>query len=104
MLNILRFERQFSKRTKRWYPVKVLEPKNYAYIPALMKMVFMQKGRSNTPVSARVGMSSDDPRQIAPNISAVPPPSVQVLVDSHTSRFVNLSNMYFKLLWVDGAH
>ncbi len=76
-------ERKFSKRTQRWTAVKVLEPKTYNYIPELISKVFEKKESSG----AHVGVSSEDPVRIAPNISAVPPPSVQSLVESHKSRF-----------------
>jgi hypothetical protein len=34
-----------------------------------------------------IGVASDDLRQIAPNITPVPPPSVKELVETHQSRF-----------------
>ena len=37
-----------------------------------------------------IGVASDDQRQIAPNITPVPPHSVKELVETHQSRF-NLS-------------
>jgi hypothetical protein len=80
-------ERKFSKRTKQWCAKKVLEPKSYNYIPELIKKVFEKKKTSGAPVSKRIGVSSEDPRKIAPNISAIPAPSVQSLVKTHQSRF-----------------
>ncbi len=80
-------ERKFSKRTQRWTAVKVLEPKTYNYIPELISKVFEKKESSGAHVSQQIGVSSEDPVRIAPNISAVPPPSVQSLVKSHKSRF-----------------
>lgn len=41
--NVSRFERQLEKGKQCWYPVKVLEPKTYVYIPALIKMVLSRK-------------------------------------------------------------
>lgn len=80
-------ERKFSKRTKQWCAVKVLEPKQYSYIVKLLLKIFTKRANSAGGVSRRVGMLDEDPRRIAPNISAIPPPSVQSLVESHKSRF-----------------
>ena len=80
-------ERKYSKRTKQWYVVKVFEPKAYTYIPELMKNVFMKKESSKASVSQIIGIPSDDPRKIAPNIAAIPPPSAQSLKETQQSRF-----------------
>jgi hypothetical protein len=34
-----------------------------------------------------IGVASDDRRQVAPNITPVPPPSIKELVETHQSRF-----------------
>ena len=80
-------ERKYSKRTKQWYVVKVFEPKAYTYIPELLRNVFMKKEGSKASVSQKIGVPIDDPRQIAPNIAAIPPPSVQSLKETQQSRF-----------------
>ena len=67
--------------------MKVLELKTYHYIPELIRKVFEKKNTSHVPVSQRIGVLGEDPRRIAPNISAIPPPSVQSLVEMHQSRF-----------------
>ena len=86
-VTVLRFGRRFSKRTKQWCHIRVLVPKQYTYIPTLMLKVFQQRISSEQTVNARIGLASDDPRHIAPNIAAVPPPSVKSLVETHQSRF-----------------
>ena len=80
-------EHKCSKRTKQSYVVKVFEPKAYTCIPELMKNVFMKKESSKASVSQIIGIPSDDARQIAPNIAAIPPPSVQSLKETQQYRF-----------------
>jgi hypothetical protein len=80
-------ERKFSKRTKQWCAVKVLQPKQYMYIPNLLLKIFEKRATTEGGVSRKVGILDEDPRRIAPNISVIPPPSVQSLVESHQSRF-----------------
>ena len=71
-------ERKYRKRTKQWYVVKVFEPKGYTYIHELLRNAFMKEESSKASVSQKIGVPIDDPRQIAPNIAAIPPPSVQL--------------------------
>jgi hypothetical protein len=83
----IRFGRKFSKRTQRWCHVRVLVPKQYAYIPELMVKVFEKRISSEGTVDQRIGLSGEDPRRIAPNIAAIHPPDVKTLVEIHKSRF-----------------
>ena len=80
-------ERKFSKRTKQWCAVKVLQQKEYLYIPNLLVKIFEKRASTEGGVSQKIVMLQEDPRHIAPNISTIPPPSVQALVESHKSRF-----------------
>ena len=82
-----RMERKFSKRSKQWCAVKVLKPKEYHYIEQLFLKIFDKRAKSTGGVSQRIGILEEDPIRIAPNISAIPPPSVQSLVEAHQSRF-----------------
>ena len=77
----------FSKRTKRWCYVRVMEPKPFLYIPKLLQKVFEKRINSEETVNKRIGLVSEDPRRIAPNIAPVPPPSVKSLIEEHQSRF-----------------
>jgi hypothetical protein len=71
-----------SKRTKVWQPVNVLEPKEYAYIPELLVNVFQKRVDVQGSVTQRLVRSADDPRNIAPNIAAVPRPTLQEALQS----------------------
>ena len=80
-------ERKFSKRTKQWSAVKVLKPKGYSYIPRLLENIFGKRANTKGGVNTKIPMLEEDPRRIAANISAIPPPTVQSLMESHESRF-----------------
>ena len=80
-------ERKFSKRTKQWTAVKVLKAKEYAYIPKLLESIFGKRASTKGGVSQKISVLEEDPKRIAPNISAIPPPSVQSLMETHKSRF-----------------
>ena len=43
--------------------------------------------KSSLGMAMGIGVANDDRRQIAPNITPVPPPSVKELVETHQSRF-----------------
>lgn len=78
---------QYSKRTKRWRPVNVLEPKEYSYIPELLVNVFLKRVAVPGTVTQRLTMSEDDPRNIARNIAIIPQPTLEEAIQSHQSRF-----------------
>ena len=48
----------------------------------------MKKENSKASVSQKIGIPSDEPRQIAPNIAAIPSQSVQSLKETQQSRFL----------------
>jgi hypothetical protein len=52
-----------------------------------MLKVFEKRISSVGNINARIGLSSEDPRMISPNIAAIHPPAVQTLVEIHQSRF-----------------
>ena len=84
---IIGLGRKFSKRTQRWCHVRVLVPKQYTYIPDLLLKIFEKRISSEGTVDKRIGLVSEDPRRIAPNIAAIQPPPVKSLVEAHQSRF-----------------
>jgi hypothetical protein len=47
-------ERKFSKRTKQWCAVKVLQPKQYLYIPNLLLNIFEKRATTKGCVSRKV--------------------------------------------------
>ena len=63
-------ERKFSKRSKQWCAVKVLEPKEYSYIEMLFLKIFEKRANSTGGVSQRIGILEEDPR-----------------IEAHQSRF-----------------
>ena len=78
---------QYSKRTKQWRPVNILEPKAYAYIPELLVNIFRKRQTIPGSITQRLTRSDDDPRNIARNIAPTPRPSIEEALDAHKSRF-----------------
>ena len=78
---------QYSKRTKTWRPVAVLQPKEYSYILELLVKIFKKRIEVPGPVTQVLRRSEDDPRNIAPRIASAPKPTIQEAMKSHQSRF-----------------
>ena len=49
-------------RTKLWQPANVLEPKEYAYVPELLGLVFQKRLDIPGPVAQQLVRSADDLR------------------------------------------
>ena len=77
----------YSKRTKVWRAVNILQPKEYAYIPELLSLIFQKRVDVPGPVTQRLVRSADDPRNIAPNIAATPRPTLQEALENYQTRF-----------------
>jgi hypothetical protein len=45
--------------------------------------VFEKRSSSKGTVDQRIGVLPEDPKQIAPNIASIPPPTVKSLVEEH---------------------
>ena len=82
-----RYRYHFNKRTKMWSPVLVMEPKEYNYIPELISSVFKKRKTTAGPVTQKLSVAPDDPRNIDKNIAAVPKPPMEELLQQHKSRF-----------------
>ena len=77
---------QYSKRTKQWHPVQILEPKKYAYIPDLIQNVFEKKLQVGS-VDTLITQAEGDTRRISSNIASVPRTSIESLMMVNKSRF-----------------
>ena len=77
---------QYSKQTKTWRPVAVLQPKEYSYIPELLVKIFK---RIEVPglVTQVLRISDNDPHNIAPCMASAPKPTIQEAMKSNQSRF-----------------
>ena len=58
-------------------------PKENTYTAELLLKVLANTISSEGTIDTRVGPENDDPRRIASNLAAVPPTSVQSLVEKH---------------------
>ena len=86
-LTLFRMRRKYSKRTKQWCAVKIPVPKTYKYINNLLLNIFKKRITSKDSINKRIGLSAEDPRQIAPTIAGIAPPSISELVEAHQTRF-----------------
>ena len=77
----------FNKRTKRFVPVDILEPKKYAYIDELLVSVFMERVVRPGSMDEVLPMATDDPRRIFENRFMTPAPPMAQLLEEHVSRF-----------------
>ncbi|XP_028418401.1 uncharacterized protein LOC114543734 [Dendronephthya gigantea] len=82
-----RYKAHYSKRTKQWCPVAVLEPKEYKYLPELITAIFEKRRTTPGHVTQKLGLAPDDPRNIARNIAVVPQPPMEELLRQHKTRF-----------------
>ena len=67
----------------------VPEPKKYEYIPALLEQIFIKRKNVPGPVNQKLTMSDDDTRRIAPNIAITPRPTMEEILETQKSRFVD---------------
>ncbi|XP_041364443.1 uncharacterized protein LOC121379856 [Gigantopelta aegis] len=83
-----RYHRIYSKRSKTWSVVPVLEKKLYQYIPELLTQILQKRiDEAYLTMQCPVTMSQDDPRRISRTIAEVEPESTEVLVSKKRSRF-----------------
>lgn len=82
-----RLQRYYSKKGGRWTATEVKTPKQYMYIPELMKHIIMKRLSDNIGMSRRVILDPLDPRRLSATIAPVPPPPTQDLMAAKISRF-----------------
>ncbi|XP_071819789.1 uncharacterized protein [Apostichopus japonicus] len=87
------YRAKYSKRSKQWAPQKVKVPKDFGYIPELMKTVFLLRQENQCHLSARVVLPEYHPKNIKPNIGSAPKPSMSVLLAQYQSRFASSPDM-----------
>jgi hypothetical protein len=73
IFKFLRCKNQYIKRTKVWRPVVVLQKKEeYVYLPELVVKIFQKRLDVPGPITQRLGLASNDPRNIARSIAPIP--------------------------------
>ncbi|XP_076084720.1 uncharacterized protein LOC143055456 [Mytilus galloprovincialis] len=82
-----RLQRYYSKKGGRWTATEVKTPKQYIYIPELMKHIIMKRLSDAIGMSRRVILDPFDPRRLSATIAPVPPPPTQDLMAAKISRF-----------------
>ena len=80
-------ESKFCKRTNQWFStapkVPGAAPKKVEYIPNLLQRIFIKRASTKGGVNKKIAILEEDPKRIALNISAIFPPSLESLVESH---------------------
>jgi hypothetical protein len=82
-----RYKGQYSKRTKVWRPVAVLQKKENAYLPELIVKIFRKRLDVHGPVTQKLGLALNDPRNITQSIAPTPRQPMEQLLARHRSRY-----------------
>ena len=80
------YHRRYRKQTKNWDVVKVMEAKQYKYIPELMDKILKYWHESSLTMRFR-SSSSSHLAHIQPTIAHTQPPNTHVIVNTKKSRF-----------------
>jgi hypothetical protein len=83
----LRYRKVYSKRNNTWSAVPVRAVKKFPYRVDLFIDMIQRRLNRRESIALPMEMEEDDPRRIAPNISAVPSPPMGELVALKQSRF-----------------
>ena len=78
------YHQLYRKQTKNWDVVKVMEAKEYKYIPELLGEILKYWHESTLTMRSR---SSSHPAHIQPTIAHTQPPNTCVIVNNKKSRF-----------------
>ena len=76
---VYRYKCQYSKRTKTWQPVSILEPKEYLYIPELLVNIFEK--RTTVPGAVTQNM--------IPAMQMIPAILIRILQKHHDHQWKN---------------
>ena len=81
------YHRRYRKQTRNWDVVKVLDRKEYKYIPELMTEIMTYWQQSGFNMRCRTTVPPDHPTQIQPTIAHNPPPDTHTIANNKKSRF-----------------
>ena len=76
------YHRQYRKETKNWDVVKVMEAKQYKYIPELLDEILKYWHESTLTMRSRSSSSSSHLTHIQPTIAHTQPPNTHVIVNT----------------------
>ena len=79
--------RRWCKKSSQWVCVTNKETKNYSYITPLLALVLKLRHDDDDYMARSVPVDPRHPKNIAPNLAPVQPPSSQELFVAHKSRF-----------------
>lgn len=79
-----RYRRLYKKKSRSW-SVYAVKEKTYDYIPDLQRKILERRLSSGTGLKRTTSHRPEDPRRLG-NLTDVPPPSIQQLVQTQVSR------------------
>ena len=82
-----RYRKKFNKRTGNWFVVVKKQKKTYDYIHELQRNIYARKNTISNLSRKKSSLSAEDPRNISKSLAPTAPPSSDVLIQRHKSRF-----------------
>ena len=81
------YHRRYRRQTRNWDVVKVMERKEYEYIPELLDMIVKFWKESGCTTRKRNALPSNHPSHIQRTIAHTEPPNTHTIVENKKSRF-----------------
>ena len=81
------YHQQYCKQTKYWDAVKVLQAKEYGYIPDLIKEILQFWKDSSFNMKTKSVTNDSYPLHIQSAIANVPPPETQTIANNKKPQF-----------------
>ncbi|XP_065941156.1 uncharacterized protein [Magallana gigas] len=87
ILSYLRYQRVFQKKSSRWSVTTCKEPKQYSYVPEMMRKIILKRLDDAIGMNQKMVIEQDDPRRVSSHLAPIPPPPTQQIVHEQRSRF-----------------
>lgn len=87
ILSYLRYQRVFQKKSSRWSVTTCKEPKQYSYVPEMMRKIILKRLDDAIGMNQEMVLEQDDPRRVSSHLAPIPPPPTQQIVHEQRSRF-----------------
>lgn len=83
----IRYQRVFQKKSSRWSVTTCKEPKQYSYVPEMMRKIILKRLDDAIGMNQKMVLEQDDPRRVSSHLAPIPPPPTQQIVHEQRSRF-----------------
>ena len=81
------YHRRYRKQTKNWDAVKVMEAKEYKYIPDLIEEILKYWQESISTMKSKNTVDTNHPQHNQRTIAHIEPPDTHIIVSKKKSRF-----------------